>query len=377
MSIDDSGARQRFPTLDAMRGAAAIAVLLYHLRNLSAPGRPSAFEHLFASGYLAVDLFFLLSGFVIAHAYGRRLREAMTFRRFMMVRFIRLQPIIAIGTLMGFSLALIQTVFRLEQAPGLFAIVTGLPANLLMLPNILVPWGMFLFNPPAWSLFYELLANAVYALGLSRSRGPSTGRSIILLSICTAAGFVGLVLSVMEAGDLDHGVTLADWPIALSRIVFSFPLGILLYDTRHRWMHHVPRLPTSLPVAICLALLATDFSGHWRAIYDLLFVAITSPILVMTGASTRSPSNYSRNLALLGSMSYPLYGTHAPIKHIIEQTTNYTFIITFAISSIISITLSFILIKMDAAWQIMLHDRMQRGFARLSSSACSPARERA
>lgn len=320
MPIDAVGANaHRYPTLDALRGAAAFAVLFYHLRNIGAGHHGPAVLPIFASGYLAVDLFFVLSGFVISHAYGARLRKSLPFRAFMTARFVRLQPVIAIGTLIGFILALVQRLLGLEGAPGLFAILTCLPANLLMLPNVLMPSGIFLFNPPAWSLFYELAANAVYAFAVRRGANSTNGmRENLLLAASCLAGFGGLAASVLLVGDLDRGVALGDWPVALARIIFSFTAGALLHRTRHRWMKGVPRLPLPWLLIACVALLAPDFHGAPRAIYDLTFATALSPVLLMLTCVAQPGPRLQSASAWLGMISYPLYAVHAPIKHVFE-----------------------------------------------------------
>lgn len=311
------GPSHRFIALDALRGAAALAVLFYHLRSVQVAGHSAIATGGFASGYLAVDLFFLLSGFVISHAYGTRLGRTLSFRDFVVVRFIRLQPVIAIGTLLGLAFLLAQRILGLPGAPGLFAIATSLPPNLLLLPNLLVPWGIFLLNPPAWSLFYELLANTGYAL-LLRRRDPdrSVMALVILKSVCIA-GLAGVVASVALLGDLDRGVVLQDAPAALSRIAFSFPLGVLLHRTRLVWAGRMPRLPMPVLLVACIVLLAPGLSGQQRQVYDLGFVTVLSPSLVMLTA-VATPGRLTNAAVWLGAISYPLYGIHAPIKHLVE-----------------------------------------------------------
>lgn len=84
-------ARRTFHTLDGLRGVAAGTVLIYHFPSLWSPASaPSA--------YLAVDLFFLMSGFVIEHAYGQRLATGLGVRRFLLLRLIRLYPLYLVGT---------------------------------------------------------------------------------------------------------------------------------------------------------------------------------------------------------------------------------------------------------------------------------------
>lgn len=320
-NVSESGpqAAARYLALDALRGAAAVAVLFYHLRNLEATGRPAWAGGMFASGYLAVDLFFVLSGFVIAHAYDDRLRHSMTTRQFMLARFIRLQPVIAIGTLIGCAFALVQRLIGLSGAPGLWAIATSLPLNLMMLPNVLLPWGIFLFNPPAWSLFYELLANGLYAMSLRAKPRRSSGiQNLCGPIVFCIAGSAGLAICVLAVGNLDRGVDLPDWPVAIARIAFSFTLGLLLHRTRGTWMARTPRIPVPWLLAACVLLLIPDLSGAVRQFYDLSFAMLLSPLLVMQGAVTQPGPRSHTVTTWLGLISYPLYAIHAPIKHFAE-----------------------------------------------------------
>jgi peptidoglycan/LPS O-acetylase OafA/YrhL len=337
MSIETAlPAPRRYLALDGLRGVAALAVLFYHLRNLEAVGRPAQADALFASGYLAVDLFFLLSGFVIAHAYGDRLGTTLNLRAFLMARLIRLQPVIALGTVIGFSVALASRMLGLPGAPGLFAIATSLPPNLLMLPNPLVPWGIFLFNPPAWSLFYELVANAAYGAVVCRKtkwKTPTRLAGQIALAAIAAAGLAGLVASVSMLGDLDRGVVLGDWPVALARIAFSFTAGLLLHHTRGLWIPVMPHLPIFVLLPTCLALLALGPTGVTRSWYDLVFVVVLSPLLVMATAVVDLRGGWARIAASLGVVSYPLYATHAPIKHLAEMVLPLNFGALFAVTS--------------------------------------------
>lgn len=316
MSIEGSAPSGRYVALDALRGGAAFAVLFYH----SAPHSPAmAGSPLrFASGYLAVDLFFVLSGFVISHAYGRRLQSGFTFRAFMTARFVRLQPAIAVGTLLGFFLAVWQRTMDLEGAPGYFEIATALPVNLLMVPDVFVPWGIFLFNPPAWSLFYELLANAAYGLRARPNlKPPLRFRSNVVLATLGGLGWCGLVASIFEAGNLDHGVVLQDWPVALARIGFCFPLGMLIQHTRGSWMRHIPVVPLPALLAASLILLSMDFSGPGRMAYDLCFATLCAPMLVMLATVAEPGARLASFAEWLGMISYPLYALQAPVKHVV------------------------------------------------------------
>jgi peptidoglycan/LPS O-acetylase OafA/YrhL len=352
MSIDGPGSPpHRFEALDALRGVAAFAVLFYHLRTLEGADGAHASLPAFASGYLAVDLFFLLSGFVISHAYDQRLHDGLSLRRFMIARFVRLQPTIAIATLLGFAVALSQRLSGAADAAGLFAIATSFAANLLMLPNVLVPWGIFLLNPPAWSLFYELVANAVYAAGIRKTRvrlkGAKASSTVDrwLLLACLG-GLAGLSASLALGGSLDRGVVLADAPVALSRITFSFALGALLSRHRQRWLPRLPHLPVPLLLLACLCPLAAEFDGTPRATYDLAFAAVLSPALVMLTAAARPSGRLAAASSWLGMISYPLYAVHAPVKHMLEAALPLSFVPMLTIIAIAAVTCAW----MTAIW---------------------------
>ncbi|MGF7156480.1 acyltransferase family protein [Novosphingobium gossypii] len=341
----------RYVALDAVRGSAAFAVLFYHLvpHGATAAGTPLRF----ASGYLAVDLFFILSGFVISHAYERRLQNGLEFCTFMKARFVRLQPVLAIGTIAGFVVALWQRSMHLEGAPGVFEIATSLPANLMMFPNVLVPWGIFLFNPPAWSLFYELLANIVYAMGLKwGSNNPLRIRPDIILTTMCGLGLCGLTVSALILGDLDRGVVLQDWPVAVSRVGFGFPLGVLLHRTRGIWMRYIPAVPLPVLLLASLALLSLDFSAAGRVAYDLCFVVLCAPVLVMLAVLAEPHGLFMRLAEWLGMISYPLYALQAPIKHALAITLPLSQEPLLAVTTLTAVS---------AAWALALVEPELRG----------------
>jgi peptidoglycan/LPS O-acetylase OafA/YrhL len=151
--------KEVFYTLDAMRGVAAICVMFYHFNAWLSP------KPLLPSSYLAVDLFFLLSGFVIAHAYNGRLGGGMTLLTFVRIRLIRLFPVYLIGTGLGLAYFLLR--MRLEPGKPIGLVYLGRETllSVLMLPQIgkaTLP-GLYPFDPAAWSLFLEVLANIAYA----------------------------------------------------------------------------------------------------------------------------------------------------------------------------------------------------------------------
>lgn len=143
--------RGHFLTLDALRGVAALAVLVLHMPPLTG---------LVFHAYLAVDLFFIMSGFVIAHAYERRLLAGWSPGDFIRTRVVRLWPLYLLGTAVG------AAVFAgvAGDAVGFAVLGVLVAAAVVMMP---LPLGaevqIFDLNRPAWSLFFEMVANVLYA----------------------------------------------------------------------------------------------------------------------------------------------------------------------------------------------------------------------
>ncbi len=282
--------RALFATLDGMRGVAALAVALYHGEQWFRP-----FGVHPAGAFVAVDLFFCLSGFVIAHAYGRRLDAGLSPARFMTLRLLRLYPLFFLALsiqilLYGFSMVSGST------SPAELAAVIG-PA-LVFLPT---PWNVALFpaNGPAWSLFFELVINLVAVL---LWRWMSAGLMVTL----AIAGGLALLLLALAADSVDGGYFWSGFGLGLARVTFSFFVGCLIYETR---LHErLPRLPASLLILVVAALLW--FAADFGVAGELAVVLLAFPALVALGAATepawRAPS------LLAGRLSYAVYVLHMP-----------------------------------------------------------------
>ena len=184
-------ATHKFETLDAMRGIAAIAVMLFHYQGTILGGLPRGL--LFSGGYLAVDLFFVLSGFVIAHAYDGRLAATMTAGTFVRLRLVRLMPMIWLGALLGASFML----FSLRRPPNEIAWVAPLNAFIIPTWTSISP-DLFPINAPAWSLLFELIANIAFAL-MFRHLGTTRLLGVMAISVPF------LVFAAFTFGSLNGG----------------------------------------------------------------------------------------------------------------------------------------------------------------------------
>ncbi len=284
--------RQHFATLDGLRGLAAAAVMLRHLtEDFSLP-------QVVGHGYLAVDLFFILSGFVICWAYERRLDQGWSKAEFARVRLVRLLPMIVLGSLLGGLLT------GLER-PSLSHLIEATLLSMIALP---CPWHGVLFpvDGPLWSMFYELLSNAVYVMVRPRLIGK-----VLLLAITAAAAataFVAFRLGGLDAGFLTHH----GWAGA-PRLAFPFLAGVLIHQLYKRRSILSFRAPAWLLAAVLVAVLVTP-NGLGGGGLDIFYSLIVLPALVWLGLHSQVGRRSAGVCALAGELSYPLYVVHKPIE---------------------------------------------------------------
>jgi peptidoglycan/LPS O-acetylase OafA/YrhL len=289
----------RFHTLDGMRGLAAIIVLAFHIvQQRSMAALPFA--------GLAVDFFYVLSGFVVAHSYEARLASGqITLRAFARVRFVRLYPLAFLGILLGVVLALAAA--ALKHTVGFADVASAAVLAFLLLPSFVFPqWPTaYPFNPAAWSLTFEAFANAVYA-GLARHLG--TG---LLLAILVLGGG-GLIWLAFARGGIGGGHDQADVLLGIPRVIFPFFAGVLL--------HRLPaaRITGSGAGAAMLAVLLAVLlaPSGWGAVTSLGCVMLLFPLLVWLGIANRPGPALARFFAVIGALSYPLYITQAAVLRI-------------------------------------------------------------
>lgn len=280
---------RRFYLLDGLRGVAAVIVVLGHTPDIWIAGKPSHF-------YLAVDLFFVLSGFVIAHAYEERLTTGLTVSHFMLARYIRLYPLYLCGTLVGIAGAIIAYAHG-KGGLSLWELSTSIPAALFLLP---APTdGMMLLNPPAWSLLFELLMNFCYALFLIRL----STRSLLLLVLILA---VSLAVIDLHLHSLHTGMTWSTSFYGFVRLSYSYCVGLILFKTVK-----VSQLKVSWAVLVPFLIVPVVIGHDMRAeVTELLAVFVCFPMIVAAGIVFDCPS--SRPLELLGSASYGIYIISVP-----------------------------------------------------------------
>lgn len=284
----------RFLALDGLRGVAALLVLFYH-----AVGPTYGLDG-FRGLFLAVDFFFMLSGFVVASAYEKRLAGGLTLAGFARIRAARLYPTIAAGVLLG-ALA------WLVAGHGLAATLGATALALLLVPNLRDPVGLFPTNGPAWSLFYEVAANLLHAVALRHCRLP------VLLALAVTAYALLLVLT-WGKGSMTLGMTGGAFWGGFPRVLFGYTVGIILFRLLDRGRLPAPDLPPWILAAALPALLLLYRPDSWAS-GPLLILAF--PLLLGGGVGS-SLAGWQRGVARqLGRLSYPLYAVHVPVVDLV------------------------------------------------------------
>ena len=295
-----TGGKTHYAALDGLRAIAALAVLYLH--QLGFFGREFT-----PPPPLAVDFFFMLSGFVLAHAYGRKLDEGLSWSRYMAARIIRVYPMLFLGVVLGGLLALarythghagpdqnvLTFLASLVLAPvGLLYVAKDYPYDS---PNV------FPFNGIVWSLFFAMVASAVYA---SPVRKLSRGWLIGCFILCCVAWAAGGIWAGSISGLGRHGLIgfLGGFP----RVAVPFAIGAALYSLAA--YQRFPSVPFAVPAAVLMALLMLPLGDRWALEVAYIFAAF--PLLICIGA--RSPGD--RLCKWLGRLSYPLYVIQLPLS---------------------------------------------------------------
>ncbi|RYH00060.1 MAG: acyltransferase [Alphaproteobacteria bacterium] len=285
----------RLLSLDAMRGIAALLVLMYHMRL---PGILAVH-----SGYLAVDFFFLLSGYVIARTYENKLLGELELMSFTKLRLIRLYPLMIVGLMLGAINMGLQLGTGLTGTVSFRTFLVSLFLGLLFLPSFITR-EISPLNGPGWSLILEMAINLIYAKLLVRLQSKVLGTFALF---CAAV----VVVETARRGNLDFGFA---WPhvhVGVARVTMSFIVGVLIWRKAAlipRHGHHA--LWAVLILAMCMKLQPTD---SLRPAYDVVFVLFASPALLWAGLKFEPPIGASKIAAWLGLISYPIYIIHVPL----------------------------------------------------------------
>ena len=310
--------KQHFAILDGLRGVAAIVVVWFHIFEAYAT---SHLDQIINHGYLAVDFFFMLSGFVIGYAYDDRWKM-MTTGEFMKRRLIRLHPMVVMGALIGAVMFYFQgcSFWEVSQI-AVASLLIATFANMLLLPatpgtEVRGVGEMYPLNGPSWSLFFEYIGNILYALFIRRL----STRWLMILVVAAGCGLA--VFSMCgPTGDICVGFSMrgSEMTGGSLRLLYSFSAGLLLFRV-FKPMHMKGAFwICSLALAVLLAVprLGGEEFAWMNGAYETVCFAVIFPLLIILGASGRITDKYTDKVCrFLGQISYPLYMVHYPFIYL-------------------------------------------------------------
>lgn len=307
--------KPHFPALDGLRGVAALMVVAFHIMEASAT---SHFDQIINHGYLAVDFFFMLSGFVIGYAYDDRW-NIISVKDFFKRRLIRLQPMVVVGMIIG------ATCFYFQECPwwpNIHEVPVWKTLLFMLIGFTLIPvtpsmdirgWSeMHPLNGPGWSLFFEYIANILY--GLFIRKFPK-----ILLGIFVfAAGAYLLHFALTNpTGDMAGGWSLdtVQMNIGFARLLFPFFGGLLLFRMHKKATIKHGFIYSSLVLIILFSLprFGTKDTLWMNGLYESIVIMVFFPVVVLIGAADITENASVKKVCkFLGEISYPIYMVHYP-----------------------------------------------------------------
>lgn len=328
--------KPRYAILDGLRGVAALVVILFHGFETYIPFFGT--QHI-NHGYLAVDFFFVLSGFVIGYAYDDRWDRMSTWS-FFKRRLIRLHPMVVAGTLFGACLFFFgeSDYFSMIGGTEPWKFFLCIVLGLLMIPAgtglDIRGWGETnSLNGPNWSLTFEYIGNILYAFVLRRLP------TVVLGMLCVASAFLTMNLALgwdvfgffaQPKYDVIGGwsITPDQMYVGFSRLLYPFLCGLLISRLLPKFI--TKENPSGSPLGIrggfwwasllLVVLFAVPQIGGKSCVADGLYqvfaIVVMFPVIVLIGAGSNTTDKRSAKWCeTLGNLSYPLYITHFPLMY--------------------------------------------------------------
>ena len=330
--------KHHFEILDGLRGVAAVAIVIFHFMEIAYSDFTKNF---IAHGFLAVDFFFCLSGFVVAYAYDDRL-EKMGVAEFFKSRIIRLHPLVILGAVLGLLAFLFDPFGGKAASYSTGQILLNFLSAAFLLPFPAMEerfFNLFGLNAPAWSLFWEYVANIIYALVLIR-----LGRkSVVVLFVLAAAA---LAYVAYNSGSLVGGWSGETFWHGGARIAYSFLAGLLIF--RYKLILKTGIGFLGLAALLSLAFLV-PFTWGWPA--QLTIVSVYFPLLISLGAGATLSPGLKNICNFSGKISYPLYMIHYSV---IWMFFNYYGLYKPGTGLLVGIIITGTLLLIGAAWLVMV-----------------------
>lgn len=355
--------KPHYELLDGLRGVAALLVVFYHIFEGFSFAGGGTLITVINHGYLAVDFFFILSGFVIGYAYDDRWKKNLTLKGFFKRRLIRLHPMIVMGAVIGCLTFFIQGGVKWDGTQvATSAVMWALLLAMFFIPaypgagyDVRGNGEMFSLNGPSWSLFFEYIGNILYALFIHRLSNKALTVLVILL---------GLGLSWFALSDVvGYGMIGVGWTLdglnfwgGMLRMLFPFTLGILIsrnfrpFKVRGAfWICSVILL-----VLFCVPYIGGHSPVCLNGVFEMVCIVVIFPLLVCLGASGQTTDKRSTRICkFLGDISYPLYAIHYPLMYLfyawLIENKLYTLGETWPMAALVyfgSIVLAYLCLKL-------------------------------
>ncbi len=320
MHTNSTTSKPHYLILDGLRGVAAIMVVIYHVFEANSAG---PLYQIVNHGYLAVDFFFLLSGFVIGYAYDDRWRK-MSIGEFFKRRLVRLQPMVVMGAIIGGACFYFQKSSVLW--PGIMEVPVWKMLLVMFIGFTMIPvplsmdirgWHeMYPLNGPAWTLFFEYLANILYAIGIRKF----SKTALAILVVLAAAALIHYAVTI-PSGDLIGGwsLELPQLRLGFTRVMYPFFAGLLLSRIAKLIRVKQAFFWCSLLLIIVLSIPRLGGSENlWmNGLYESLIIVLVFPLIVFLGASGDVKGKLAKSICkFFGDISYPIYIIHYPIIYI-------------------------------------------------------------
>ncbi len=296
--------KQRYEILDGLRGVAAIMVLIYHICEPHWGQTTQPVAH----GYLAVDFFFVLSGFVIGYAYDDRWSKGLSLKDFMKRRITRLHPMVVLSAMINLACMFFLAGGLIFPDVSMGMVLLAWLLSMLMIPGL--GGQVFLISGTQWTLFYEYLANVLYATVIRRLSNKVLYTIVAIFGIWTFA--------FLTCYPDSKGVMAGGWEFnapdilrAFTRLLFPFFGGLALF--RINKLIHFRRGFFWASMLVLVILLFPHLEGpFWvNGLYEALVIALLFPLIIYIGAgSPLTGKRATKICTFLGEISFPLYISH-------------------------------------------------------------------
>lgn len=385
--------RKRLVLLDALRAIAGLTVPLFHICE-AFYGRPGErIESYCGHGYLAVEFFLILMGYMLGFSYDHRWSEGLGLGGFFKRRLIRLHPLVVSGVALGLFVALVQT---LVGIPWIGWFKGWSPIELCgyslwaftMVPlftlGLLNP-----FNACSWTLYYEYAANILYALFFRHLNKKILGVCVgVALFFWLAYVFhwnlnsllgvkfelLDRIASIKNCSIVGGWSTKSDhvycgfvrlalpflWGLLLSR--FGWKLNPKISLRKGGWAIEFPRVAFWVGVALFAGILYTPTSYKlggpehlWvNGVFELLAITVVFPLLLLLGAGvgTSDDGKVAKTCVFFAELSYPLYMSHYPLMAILGWWAR-TYSGEYSMSVVFTVQIAVYLLLIGFAYLVM------------------------